>query len=94
MAHEKLLRLLNFVWLLLVLPAVVAVLVGFLSHSVSLGIKTFLLVEFGVAILSPLLTAIAGAGTPRNATGKIASCNRRRCTGITKRRIALRWRRA
>jgi hypothetical protein len=61
MAHEKLLRLLNFVWLLVVLPAGVAVLVGFLSHSATLGIKTFLLLEFGVAILSPLLTAIAGS---------------------------------
>jgi hypothetical protein len=58
MAHEKLIRLLNFLWLLLVLPAVVAVLVGFVSHSATLGIKTFLLIEFGIAILSPLLTAI------------------------------------
>jgi hypothetical protein len=58
MAHEKLIRLLNVLWLLLVLPAVVAVLVGFVSHSATLGIKTFLLIEFGIAILSPLLTAI------------------------------------
>lgn len=58
MAHEKLIRLLNFLWLLLVLPATVAVLVGFVSHSATLGIKTLLLIEFGIAILSPLLTAI------------------------------------
>jgi predicted MFS family arabinose efflux permease len=58
MAHEKLIHLLNFLWLLLVFPAVVAILVGFVSHSPTLGIKTFLLIEFGVAILSPLLTAI------------------------------------
>jgi hypothetical protein len=64
MAHEKLIRLLNFLWLLLVLPAVVAVLVGFLSHSPTLGIKAFLLIEFGVAILSPLLTAIIGGRNP------------------------------
>jgi hypothetical protein len=60
MAHEKLIRLLNFLWLLLVFPAAVAILVGFVGHSATLGIKTFLLVEFGVAILSPLLTAILG----------------------------------
>jgi hypothetical protein len=58
MPHEKLIRLLNVLWLLLFFPAVIAVLVGFLSHSPTLGIKTFLLVEFGIAILSPLLTAI------------------------------------
>jgi hypothetical protein len=58
MAHEKLIHLLNFLWLLLVFPAAVAVLVAFASHSTTLGIKTFLLIEFGVAIMSPLLTAI------------------------------------
>ena len=60
MAHEKLIRLLNFLWLLLFFPAAVAVLVGLLGHSATLGIKTFLLIEFGIAILSPLLTAILG----------------------------------
>ena len=60
MAHEKLIRLLNFLWLLLVLPGAVAILVGVLSHSPTLGIKTLLLIEVGVAILSPLLTAILG----------------------------------
>jgi hypothetical protein len=61
MPHEKLIRLLNFLWLLLVFPAVVAVLVGFLGHGATLGFKTFLLTESGVAILSPLLTAILGS---------------------------------
>ena len=61
MAHEKLLRLLNLVWLLLAFPFVVAVLVGFMSQSPTLGIKTFLLIGFGSAILSPLLTAIIDA---------------------------------
>jgi len=71
MAHEKLLRLLNFLWLLLVFPAVVALLVGFLGHSVSLGVKTFLLIEFGVAILSPLLTAIIwGRDSSHRSRGK------------------------
>ena len=60
MAHERLIHLLNFLWLLLVFPGVVAILVGLASQSATLGIKTFLLIEFGVAILSPLLTAILG----------------------------------
>jgi hypothetical protein len=68
MAHEKLIRLLNFLWLLLVFPSAVAVLVAFASHSTTLGIKTFLLIEFGVAIMSPLLTAIIAGrdNSPRN----------------------------
>ena len=64
MAHERLIRLLNFLWLLLVFPGGVASLVGFGSHSVTLGIKTFLLIEVGVAILSPLLTAILADRAP------------------------------
>jgi len=64
MAHEKLIRLLNFLWLILVFPAAVAMLVGFVCHSSTLGIKTFLLIEVGVAILSPLLTAIIGGREP------------------------------
>jgi hypothetical protein len=60
MAHEKLLRLLQLAWLVVVFPAGAAILVWFLSHSTSLGIKAFLLIESGVAILSPLLTAIWG----------------------------------
>jgi hypothetical protein len=71
MAHEKLIRLLNFLWLLLVFPAGFAILVGFVSHSPTLGIKAFLLIEFGVAILSPLLTAIAsGRDTSHRHRGK------------------------
>jgi len=64
MAHEKLLRLINILWLLLVLPVAVAVSVGFVGHSATLGIKTFLLIEFGIAILSPLLSAILGSRDP------------------------------
>jgi hypothetical protein len=64
MAHEKLLRLLNILWLLLVFPVGVALSVGFVSHSATLGIKTFLLIEFGIAILSPLLSAILGSRDP------------------------------
>jgi hypothetical protein len=64
MAHEKLIRLLNILWLLLVLPGAVAILVGFASHSRTLGIKTFLLIEVGIVILSPLLTAILAGRDP------------------------------
>jgi hypothetical protein len=64
MAHEKLVRLLNILWLLLFFPVAVAVSVGFLGHSATLGIKTFLLIEFGIAILSPLLSAILGSRDP------------------------------
>jgi hypothetical protein len=64
MAHERLICLLNFFWLLLVLPSAVAILVGFVSHSPTLGIKTFLLIEVGIAILSPLLTAILAGRAP------------------------------
>ncbi|HYY27033.1 MAG TPA: hypothetical protein VE860_03765 [Chthoniobacterales bacterium] len=60
MAHEKLLRLLNLASLVVVLPGGAAALVWFVSHSTSLGVKTFLLIESGVAILSPLWTAIWG----------------------------------
>jgi hypothetical protein len=60
MPHEKLLRLLHLAWLVVLFPAGAGALVWFLSHSTSLGIKAFLLIESGVAILSPLLTAIWG----------------------------------
>ena len=39
-----------------------AILVGVLGHSVNLGIKTFLLIECGMAVLSPLLNAIINDG--------------------------------
>ncbi len=71
MAHDKLIRLLNFVWFVVVFPAAAAILVAFLSHSPTLGIKAFLLIESGIAILIPLLTAIFGRGdTPRRKQGK------------------------
>jgi hypothetical protein len=77
MAHEKLIRLLNFLWLLLVFPATVAILAGVVSHSSTLGIKTFLLIEVGVAILSPLLTAILEYREPASKPGKIDRTDRR-----------------
>jgi len=37
-------------------------LVGVLGHSVNIGIKTFLLIECGMAVLSPLLNAVISDG--------------------------------
>jgi hypothetical protein len=60
MPHEKLVRILNVVWLVTLFPVVVAVMAGSLGHSFALGVKTFLLIEFGMAVLSPLLGAVLG----------------------------------
>ena len=60
MAHEKLVRILNYFWLLVAFPVAVAILVSALTHSANLGIKTFLLIECGMAVLSPLLNAVIG----------------------------------
>jgi hypothetical protein len=62
MSHQKLIRILNYVWLLVAFPLAVALLVGVLAHSASLGIKTFLLIECGMAVLLPLLNAVIGDG--------------------------------
>jgi hypothetical protein len=40
MPHQKWIRVLNYVWLLVVFPVAVAILVGVLGQSVNLGIKT------------------------------------------------------
>jgi predicted Co/Zn/Cd cation transporter (cation efflux family) len=62
MPHQKLIRVLNYIWLLVVFPVAVAILVGVLGHSTSLGFKTFLLIECGMAVLSPLLSAVINDG--------------------------------
>jgi hypothetical protein len=62
MAHQKLIRVLNYVWLLVVFPVAVAILIGVLGHSANMGFKTFLLIECGMAVLSPLLNAIINDG--------------------------------
>jgi hypothetical protein len=62
MPHQKLIRVLNYVWLLVVFPVAVAILVGVLGHSANLGFKTFLLIECGMAVLSPLLNAVLSDG--------------------------------
>ncbi len=62
MARQKLIRILNYVWLLVVFPLAVALVFGLLAHSANLGIKTFLLIECGMAVLTPLLNAVLGGG--------------------------------
>jgi hypothetical protein len=62
MAHQKLIRILNYLWLLGAFPIAVALLFGLLAHSASLGIKTFLLIECGMAVLIPLLNAVIDDG--------------------------------
>ena len=62
MPHHKLIRVLNYVWLLVVFPVAVAILVGIFGHSANLGFKTFLLIECGMAVLSPLLNAVISDG--------------------------------
>jgi hypothetical protein len=43
-------------------PIAVAILVGVLGHGVNLRFKTFLLIECGMAVLSPLLNAVISDG--------------------------------
>ena len=62
MPHQKLIRVLNYVWLLVVFPVAVAILVGVFGHSANLGFKTFLLIECGMAVLSPLLNTVISDG--------------------------------
>jgi hypothetical protein len=62
MARQKLIQILNYVWLLVVFPLAVALVFGLLAHSTNLGIKTFLLIECGMAVLTPLLNAVLGGG--------------------------------
>jgi hypothetical protein len=66
MPHQKLIRVLNYVLLLVVFPVAVAILIGVLGQSVSLGFKTFLLIECGMAVLSPLLSAVISDGNHRH----------------------------
>ena len=58
MPHERLIGVLSYFVLALLFPLVTASLVGLLGHSATLGIKTFLLIELGMAILSPLINAV------------------------------------
>jgi hypothetical protein len=68
MPHQKLIRVLNYVWLLVVFPVAVAILVCVLGHSANLGIKTFLLIECGMAVLSPPALGKAPSSPPKAST--------------------------
>jgi len=58
MSHAKLTRLSSYFGSFLVFPLFASLLVGLIGHSAILGVKTFLLIELGMAILSPLLSAV------------------------------------
>jgi hypothetical protein len=60
--REKLTRLLSYFGSLFVFPLLVALVVGFLGHSATLGVKTFLLIELGMTVLIPLLNAAITSG--------------------------------
>jgi hypothetical protein len=64
-SREKLTRLLSYFGCFLLFPLIVAILVGVLGQSATLGVKAFLLIELGMAILSPLLNAVIASGTRR-----------------------------
>jgi hypothetical protein len=43
-------------------PLLVALVVGFLGQSATLGVKTFLLIELGMTVFIPLLNAVIASG--------------------------------
>ena len=61
-SREKLTRLLSYFGSFLVFPLLVALVVGMLEQSATIGFKTFLLIELGMAVLSPLLNAVIASG--------------------------------
>lgn len=71
-SREKLTRLLNYVGSFLVFPILVGIVVGLIGHSAILGVKVFLLIELGMAILSPLFSAVIPSGVrkPHHRHGK------------------------
>jgi hypothetical protein len=72
MSRERLIRLLSYVGSFLLFPLFASLLVGLIGHSAILGVKTFLLIELGMAILSPLLSAVIASGVrkPDHRRGK------------------------
>jgi hypothetical protein len=71
-SREKLTWLLSYLGSFLVFPLLASLLVGLIEHSAILGVKTFLLIELGMAILSPLLSAVIPSGVrkPEHRGGK------------------------
>ena len=61
-SREKLTRLLSYLGSFLVFPLLVALVIGMLEQSATIGIKAFLLVELGMAVLGPLLNAVIASG--------------------------------
>ena len=61
-SRERLIRLLSYVGSFLLFPLFASLLVGLIGHSAILGVKTFLLIELGMAILSPLLSTVIASG--------------------------------
>jgi hypothetical protein len=80
MAHQKLIRVLNYIW-----PGI---LIGVLGHSANLGFKTFLLIECGMAVLSPLLNAIINVANRRITTAENSSSSGRILKGVILTRSA------
>jgi hypothetical protein len=60
--RERLTRLLSYFGSFIVFPLLVALVVGVLEHNGTIGIKTFLLIELGMAVLSPLFSAVIASG--------------------------------
>ena len=60
--RERLTRLLSYFGSFIVFPLLVALVVGVLEHNGTIGIKTFLLIELGMAVLSPHLSAVLASG--------------------------------
>jgi len=61
-SREKLTRVLSYFGSFLVFPLLASFLVGLIGHNAILGVKTFLLIELGMVILSPLLSAVVTSG--------------------------------
>jgi hypothetical protein len=84
MPHEKLIRLLNYLWLLLVFPVAVAIMVGLFGHSAHLGVKAFLLIECGMAVL---MGSVAKFGFRRDLAAERLPCSRQlSVVGLSRRR--------
>ena len=71
-SREKLTRLLSYVGSFLVFPILVGIVAGLIGHSAILGVKAFLLIELGMAVLSPLFNAVilSGGRKPHHRRGK------------------------
>jgi hypothetical protein len=60
--HQELIRVLNYVWLLVVWPIAVTILVGFSATAATLDSKRFFSLNAEWLFLSPLLNAVISDG--------------------------------